>query len=377
MSTTAACFENVFGLSRTDCECYSDTAPTDFEVSASGLFLDETPGLNLERIFSAANCGNTGWDKMTKARDAGVKRFTGEVVKYILASSKWKRPNSRSAIGDAKASKAVNLGKPFHGVELKFANHVGGTATIYRVGAAFKFTGPVTVSVYDNDSDDPLTSFVITAENNKRVWTTIDPITVDLGNNTSDNKRLWFIYTPTGGQQALDVKVASCNCGGKPKWEIHNPYYESGVVMDGQQWTAWAMAGGTYGTAIDNRDNWTHSNETQGLMIDVGFACDARTSVCTGTPDYETNPHHSAFAHGARFSAALALVEDVTGSTRVIRENIVDGDQMELLRVSYQKEIDIRAEWLGSELSEEGVNMFSDCFACKDAHGMQIQTIRR
>jgi hypothetical protein len=70
-------------------------------------------------------------------------------------------------------------------------------------------------------------------------------------------------------------------------------------------------------------------------------------------------------------------VEDVTGSTRVIRENIVDGDQMELLRVSYQKEVDERAEWLGSELSEDGVNMFSDCFACKDAHGMQIQTIRR
>ena len=86
----------------------------------------------------------------------------------------------------------------------------------------------------------------------------------------------------------------------------------------------------------------------------------------------------SVFAYGSRFAAALYLVETITGSTRVNRENISNGDALELARVSYMKEMNERAEWLGFELSKpENINRYSDCFACKDEHGLGVSTIRR
>ena len=377
MSLTGECFDKVIGLTRTQCDCYEDP-PAGYDESASGLYLDEAPGMNLKRIFSAADCENDGWELMTKARAEGLKRFTGEVIKHIVAGTSEKRKSSRSLIAADKASKEVSLGSTYHGVELVFANHVGGTATIHRIGGAFKFTGSVTVKVYaDMDSDTPVSTHVIAATNNKREWTDITPFTVDLSTKYGDNPRLWLLFEPTAGQQALDVKVASCTCQGKPKWNIEQPYYESGVVMDGQAWTAWAMVSGTYGNDLSDRENWVHSNETQGLMLDISFACDARQALCTGTPNYDTDPHQSTFAYGVRFAAALYLVENITGSTRVIRENIVNGEQMELLRVSYTKEMNDRAEWLGQELSGDQVNKYADCFVCKDETGLNVSTMRR
>ena len=71
-------------------------------------------------------------------------------------------------------------------------------------------------------------------------------------------------------------------------------------------------------------------------------------------------------------------MEFITGSTRVNRESIVNGDQMELARVSYTKEMNERAEYMGYELSQpENVNRYSDCFACKDDSGIAVSTIRR
>lgn len=191
MSLTGECFDKVFGLSRTTDDCFG-TPPSGYDESASGLWLDEVPGLNLTRIFGSVPNTAAGWDLMEKAREDGVRRFTNETIKFIKSGAKSKRGASKSLVASDKASKAVNLSRTFHGVEVVFANHVGGTATFTRIGGAFKFTGSVIVDVYDDETQVPIYSRTITATNNQRAWTDIDPITLDLGTRTGDNKRLWF-----------------------------------------------------------------------------------------------------------------------------------------------------------------------------------------
>lgn len=385
MSQQPACFENVFGLSRTDCECFG-TPPEGFDTTESGLYLDELPGLNLKKLFEAKECSDQGWTIVTRAREAGIQRFNNEVLRYITANAKRKRTDTRSQIGDTKnGTKTVNLTKTYHGLDLMLADMVGGVATVRRIGGYFKFSGTVDVSVYELGDDTPIATHSINAVQNRLAWTEIDPLVLSMESPSSENPRYWFLFEPSGGQQALASKIASCGCSGKPKWDIGARQFESAVTIDGQAWTAWAMASGTYGNTLADREDWVHNNETQGLLLDVDFKCNARTAICSGSPDYEQDPLQMTYAYGSRFAAGLELVEYITGSTRVNREAITNGDQLELLRVNYTKEMNSRAEYLGEQLSDEpdegnphsGVNTYSDCFACKDPHGIQVKTIRR
>lgn len=383
MSLTNTCFENVIGLSRTDCECFG-TPPEGFDESASGLFLDQVTGLNLKKVFAAAECSDSGWDILTKARENGLARMKSEVVRAVQSVTKQKRPTGRSVIGKEKGTKTVKLDRAYHGLDVKFANHVGGRAIIRRIGGAFKFSGSVDVTVYDLNGDVVATR-TIGAVANKHNWTTIESIEVDLSEFEPENQRLWFLFQPTSGQTAMDWKVASCGCSGKPKWSVDHPYYESSVVNDGQNWTAWAMAGGTYGADLDDRENWTHTNETQGLSLDIDFQCDANTVVCYGEPDYERDQVQFSFAVGVQLFAALDVIAYVTNSTRVVREAIAGGDELEITRVAIMKDVKEVVDFVVGVLTSDpddgnprsGINLYSDCFACKDESAMGVSTIRR
>lgn len=383
MSLTNVCFENVIGLSRTDCQCYG-SPPVGYDSSASGVFLDETTGLNIKKVFAAAECSEDGWDILTRAREAGLRRMKSEVVRGVMAVTKAKRPVGRSVIGKEKGTKTVKLESEYHGLDVKFANHVGGRAIIRKIGGAFKFTGTVDVLVYDAN-DNLLATRTIVATQNKLVWTDIENIEVDLGDFLPENQRLWFLFQPSSGQTALDWKVASCGCSGKPKWNVEYPYYESAVVNDGQNWTAWAMAGGTYGADLSNRENWTHTNETQGLALDIDFQCDGNTVMCSGEPNYEQDEVQMSFAVGVQLFSALDVIAQITNSTRVVREAIAGGDELELTRVALIKDVQQVVEFIVQVLTSDpeegnprsGMNLYSDCFTCKDDSHMHARTIQR
>lgn len=383
MSLTNACFENVIGLSRTDCECFG-TPPDGFDESASGIYIDQAPGLNLEKIFAAAGCSSTGWDILTAAREAGLLKMKSEVLQGVQVRTKTHRPAGKSVIGKETGKKAVNLTKTYHGVNVQFASVRGGTATISRIGAAFKFTGSVEVSVYDKFDDTPIATRTISAVQNKFAWTTIEPIEVDLGAYDADEQRLWFLFEPTDGQQALDQKIASCGCTGKPRWDVTRPNYRGAVVQDQQQWTAWAMASGTYGNDLSERENWSCVNESQGLALDVTFSCDANTLMCFGEPDYQGDQVQRSFAVGVQLFAALDAIAQATGSNRVVRDAIAGGDETELTRVSLMKDAEEVVGFVVEMLSRDpddgnprsGVNLYSDCFTCKN-DGPIVKTMRR
>jgi hypothetical protein len=384
MSLTTACFEDVIGLSRTDCDCFG-TPPVGFDTSASGIYLDEVPGLNLEKIFASAGCSEDGWDILTRARENGLRKMKSEVVRAVQLETKVKRPIGRSIIGKEKGSKSVTLGKSFHGLDLKFdKNVIGGTAVVKRIGGAFKFTGSVVVTVYDIYGDTVATR-TIAAVQNKLNWTDIEEISIYLSEYTSDSHRFWFLFQPTSGQSALDYKIASCGCTGKPRFSVDAPFRMDPVVLDGQNWTAWARCGGTYGNDFESREDWQHANETQGLALDIDFKCDANTVICSGEPNYAQDEVQMSFAAGVQLYSALEVIAEVTKSTRVNREAIAGGDEMELTRVGLIKDakdvVDFIVQVLTSDPDEgnprSGVNLYSDCFTCKDPAGMAVKPIRR
>lgn len=388
MSAPYACFEKIIGLSRTDCECFNTGMPVDASESASGLFLDETPGLTLDVIKAAASCatGGDGWKLMQTAVAEGVKRYTSETLKYIRANTEWKRVPVRSQVGDTENSrKEVTANKTYHGMSLLLPHHVGGWARVKRIGTYFKQTGTINLGVYGRDSDTPIETFALATEANRLKWTDVD-VLLSMEVEGSLNPKFWFLFdtgTSTGGNM-LNSRI-HCGCGGTRKYE-NQPWFESSVKANDKAWMKWAEAGGVSGTTLSEREDWSSYNETQGIVLDIEFGCTAQHSLCTGNPDYDNDPVQMGSAYAVRFAAAAYIVSQIIASTNVNRETLTGGDNFYQLRGGFEKRFyEYAHEFIGATLVQphdegdphSGVNSYSDCFTCKDVRRMKVSTMLR
>ena len=400
MSNPAQCFDSVIGLTRNECQCYTDL-PADAADSASELWLDETPGLDLQKLFSAASCGNTAGQMMSKARDEGLKSTRDELLRYVTSNTIRKRPELIGRSGgvgaqigdDSKSSKTVALGYSYHGLSVMFAHHVGGTFTLKRIGTKFRSTGTITVSVYDmnaEDRDTPIATRAVSIQQNRSKFTDIEPIVHSLETETSQNPWFHFLFEPSG-EQAMSVLIdkSDCGCGGRTtgrglQWNSVHPWFESGVKMNGQSWTLWAMAAGTRGNDLTTREDWNVTNETQGLMLGGDFSCNALTAICNGDPDYLTDPIQVAYAHAVRYRSAMHLIDILAAGTAVDRDALLGGEAIGKMRQQYSSDFKRLVEYMGGMLSKtpdegnpkSGVNTYSDCFTCDPGDEPRVQTIR-
>lgn len=381
-----ACFENIFGLSRTDCECFTGTMPADAMVSASGIYLDELPGMDLKKLIDASSCETPGWKLMERAREEAVKQVKLDVSAGIQERTKWKRtPIPKAQIGDDSNSRGkIKLDKTYHGLTLLMAHHVGGNAMVNRIGAAFKFTGSVQVDVYEVDGDAPIASRTINAVANKTVWTDIVPIDLSMETDTRQNPWYFFVFTPSGGQEAINTRIATgCSCK-LPAFDSRSSF-ESNVKQNGMAWTAWASARGFKGNDLTNKRSFSFTNETQGLLLDMSFSCDAQTVLCNGAPDYEKDPVAMSLAYASRYRAGIYLIDVLAVGSRVDRDALLGGEAVGKLRqdysISYKRIVE---EYLIPKLSDapeednpnSNVNLYSDCFTCKTSDQPSVRSIR-
>lgn len=385
MSVPAACFENIIGLSRTDCPCVED-APQGANVSESGLYLDELPGLNLQKLNATQSCGGGGlWVKLERARTLAIEETSTELMACIAANSEPARGIGRSMIGEDKkvTAAAHKLTRPFHGLTLQTAKVVGGTFVIEAIGTAFKPTpgmpDTIVLNVYEReeDSSTPLATYVLPIEGNKVRWTEIEPLTLSMEALGMTNPRYWLLYEPYAGAQAMN-SVINCGCGGfAPYWDPERPQYASMQQKQGRLWADWCMAAGTYGSDLASRDAWSVENATSGLLLRVRFDCDERSTFCTGTPNYATDPIQKVLAHAVRFRAGYNLLTDLLNSTEINRWTMTAGEQMAELRKEYESEWQKRLrDYLCPELtSKANINRYGDCRRCKNHHGVRRGTI--
>lgn len=387
MSAPYACFEKIIGLADTSCDCFTDDMPTDAAESASGLQLAGLEGLNLNTLKAAADCASGGdlGTLLTNAREEGIRRYKEETLKFIRTYTKVKRPAVRSQIGDnANSRTSLAANNVYHGLHLRLAHHVGGTAKVKRIGVYMDFDGTIDVDLYGIDDTAPTETVSCTATQGTLVWTTVD-IDLSMEVEGSQNPEYWFLWEPTGGQAALNSRI-HCGCGGRRSWS-ESPWFESGVKANDEAWMRWAMAHGTKGDALNTRDTWAHTNETQGIILDIEFGCQTSRSLCDGEPDYDNDQIQSGSALAVRYAAGSWIVETVINSTGVTRETLT-GDEPNLYRLKalYEKGFnDWAIKYIGATLVQppddgdpaSGVNTYSDCFACKEKSGFKRGTILR
>jgi len=387
MSSPSSCFSGIIGLSRTDCECVEDR-PVGANVSESGLFLDELPGMNLRLINATQDCGSDGiWTKMERAVENAVDETVTELMACIAANTDPRRPIGTSQIGeDKKATQSSHtLRHAYHGLTVQTAFVRGGTFKVTGIGTAFKPTvgmpATITLHVYDrleNLGNTPLATYAVPIEGNRTKWTDIEPLVLDMEHPGSLHPRYFFVFEPYAGAQAMNAAV-SCNCGGfKPYWDTGAPQYMGRPGNGAAPWTFWAMAAGTYGADLDQRDTWAVENPTSGLMLRVAFECDERSTFCIGTPNYTSDHVQKVLAHAVRFKAGANLLTDLLRSTDINRWTMTDGEGLEAQKKEYLENWEKRLkDYLCPELSSSSnINRYGDCRKCKDTHGMRRGLIR-
>ncbi len=382
--STAACFENIIGLSRRDCPCVEDRT-VDAGVSESGLYLDELPGLNLRLLDTAADCGDDGlWAKLERARENAIEDTIAELGACIAANTDTARPPGTSIIGQDKnaARSSVKLPRTYHGLAIETALVRGGICEITAIGTAFKAvnnTGTVAVKVYNRpeESADPIAEVTLNTTPDRVIWTDLpEPIALTMQQDTAVQPRFWILYEPNG-MEAMNTEI-NCGCVGyKPYWSHQNPQYTTKQDKGVHLWAWWAMAAGTKGDDLSGRLTWTVENPTHGLLLKVRLKCDEVSSFCDPNADYRMDPIQKVIAHAVRFKAGANLLQDILTSPRIDRFTMTAGEQLEALKKDYEAEFEKRVGgFLCPTLSgHDSINRYGDCRKCKDTWGMGRGTI--
>jgi hypothetical protein len=381
MSTASACFENIIGLSRTECPCVEDRS-VDAGTSASGLYLDELEGLTIRMADAVRDCGDTGlWAMLLRARENAVEAVKADLMACLGQQAEIRRQSGRSYIGEDRRATAqsTDLRQNFHGLTIQLAKVRGGIFRIRGIGTAFKTAGTITVHVYDRYGDAPLESYTFTHPANRVAFYELpEPLELPMSHMGMANPRYWFVFEPTEGLRAMNTLI-DCGCGGfAPYWSLDKPQYESPSQKAGKAWAEWAMAAGTQGGMVEERETWGTQNNTGGLLLDVDMDCDQTTTFCPDVPNYTTDNVQKVIAHAVRYKAGANLITNLLSSTNINRYTMTAGEVLEGLRSRYEKEYQARViEYLCPELSQpHNVNRYGDCLKCRDTWGMAVSTIR-
>ncbi len=373
MMSAQDCFSRIIGLSRSECSCFEEGRPEDYNLSDSDLYLSELEFLNLNMAEAASDCSASSlWQIMMSAREEAVNHFQSDLMGCIRSKTKLQRKGFKGLIGNPDKENAdISLNSVYHGQQWYMANVSGGYIKVKRIGTVFNQTGTITLKLYDNKTDDVLAEIILNTTAFKTNWNTITPIELPLKAD-GNNLRYSWLYEPTPGLKARNIKI-DCNCGSgfHPSWNVANPQFNSLVNKGGFGWADWQLAAGIKINDLASRDTVPNTtNETQGLVFEVEIGCKMDTVLCDEEFNFIDNPFAKVMAHAIRYRAAAIVLNKGIVSGNPSRYTLLDGDNVVYAIKQCMKEYSNRIDWLCEEISKpENINQNSDCLVCNDEYG--------
>ena len=362
------CLENIIGLSRSECECFSDGKPIDANSSLSGLMIDELKGLNLSIVSGAEGCEGGLWEMMDSARSEAIKQFTSDFYGDLLNKYRLKRKPFSGEMGQTRYKNTLtNVTSPYAGVPVRMNNIRGGIWRIKRIGTAFTQTGSFTLTLFNDLQDDSIESFVLQTEANKVKWNAIStPIYLPMESGGT-GIRYDFLYQPSMAPGLPKDNGISCGCGGyKPVFNLQSPKFRP-MNTAASGWEMFAMVGSMQGTSVatgNDRDSFTFGHQyLNGIILDVEFLCDFSGILCSTVTDFVNNPLAGAVAGAIRYLACVFLIDDVLASGNINYFTMTDRERLMQKKSSYASEYNMRLK----EVIIPAINIdHNDCLMCNN-----------
>lgn len=362
------CYDNIVGLASSNCECMQADRPDGYDVSASGLYLDELA--NVKALLGAPTCGKTTWEVLEACRATAVKRLVAESNALLGKHYALRRqPLKAQVIGKIKAKDTLSPTKNYAVRRIACNPIRGGFMKINSLGAIFSATGSTTIALYNN-VDGFIENFELDTLANKHKATAINK-TYPLFSKYVDCLEYYLVTEYDEDNLPKDNEV-SCGCGSNNFYfDLGNPYYSGIDSFKNVYWPNFVMVGSVSINSLTQLDSLpaAASNKMLGLTIDADFGCKVNEVLCEDSLDFVGNPLALSLAFCVLYGSGVELADKILNSGTFSPETLANRDEWETNKDNWQEKYNEHLTFLIPR-----VNITTnDCFTCKDLIGMTRQ----
>lgn len=348
------------GLSQNNCPCVGEARPENYNVSKSGLFMDDYEhGLSYIFPKSAVDCGDQNlWSVLAKARYQGVMDATTYLLKSIAENQnrfvngfadEFGQVNSRAGnTSDRSCSSNITgftiVPQVYKGADLK----------IKKIWLAVDKAGTYTVNVYDlqNTSTPVRTVSIVHPGNNQQVGATLPGSPLPL--SEAGRPIHYAIAYDRNGAYPLNYTY-TCGCGAdkNPAWMRDNYFQSRGFCVS-------AMEHVRHGGHSCNRDY------TGGMIVEFELMCDPYSWLC-GLQDtfWTINPWGKIFAKFVQIICTNKAIASILDTGRVNFYTLISAESLIEKKAALTELADELMMYLAVNMPDD----VSDCWSCKGSYG--------
>jgi len=355
------CLNEIIGLSQKECECFEGDKPANANVSKSGLFLDELPGLELKMIDAAEDCGEGNvWERMLKAVTAAEINTKTEILKMLNNTVRDAYEHFGGFFGKRNFNGSIPASslKNYQGVNIEAKDIRGSMFVLKEIDAFFDetTTGEITVNIYRSDNPTPLYFFNIDTEANVAKKNILSvPIELPMWVDGFEDVQYHIIYSKHATAKPLNNRV-HCNCSdGKNKTKWSQFGYVQGINIDSF-------------TTVQDLDEATNDNYLYGLGLIGELKCEKSTIICDEDRDldFENDAVALSIAQAIRYNAGVILIHsliDRPDSTIVA----LNEEQLVFLANEYSQAFKDEIQFIANNINVDS----NDCFVCRNLVGIR------
>lgn len=345
MKEPLSCLTGIVGVADTDCDCYEDGRPDDYNEAASGLYLNQLVDLDL--LAQAYQCqGATVWSIGAKAIKEATIRFQNNLLQCWSAKHKA-REQWKGLVGERDCPQVLTPGTTYAGLLLcPDSNIEQGEIVITGIGTMFTQTAEVTVTIYDNVTGALHEVDLDTTANTFQSNTLGTPIVLPFNGTDGTARRYWILYTVTSNKP----KLGDVNCGCSSKQE---------------RMKEWGGFYGTKGNDLALRSEWGMDGNHYGLLPEITIRCGVEKGICDDTLDFATNPNAGVMAEAIWYLAASMIPDMIRRSTKILPGTTLPSDELAADAQKHAGEFSARVQALCTGMSP------GSCYVCKPKMGLR------
>lgn len=347
------CLDNIVGLTQKDCECFTDDRPDDYNISKSGLYLDELKGLNVTNIDTSVDCGEESvWSLMLTELKNGERKFRTDLLTSISQRFKERFNHFSGTIGLRSYNNVVSAGQLDDLVGLRLESNCikGSCFVLYGIDAHFDATVvAMPVKIYRTGIEAPIHEFTIDTEANlRKVNTLANPIELPLSIAGVDEFNYSIVYDVPVGVKPLNTKLYTCSCS----------RLES-------EWSVWLIIDGINGplfTTTSALDSYSTSKLTYGLNLVSEIKCKKGSIICDEglDLDFENDEIALQIAYAIQECSGVLLLTELL--TRPDSAFVALNEELTLSLIEgYTESYNDRIQYIALNVSPN-----NDCFTCSD-----------
>jgi hypothetical protein len=365
------CFQNILGITRKPCPCVDDeNIPTDYDISLSGLYIDELRGIDLIMIDKAGNCTDL-WDTVQRCYDQATKKYTVDFMNAFFQENRLKFRAFSGNIGNFKSKSNAAISQKFAGMRIYCNDVKDGKLIIEDVGVIFGDTNLVNISLYSSeDLSTPIKTWSITPQANKPTFSNANSyVELPLTGQYIDNVEYFLLYEAAG--HTPKDNTIGCGCAGV-RWCFNtaNPCFAiPGAHKDA--WRQFAMIGGTQGADIEEATDWGAAINANGLIIKAQFVCNPTSLYCNDTMDFINDPVAIGIAFALFYKTGELICDHILASKEINRYTLSGREGIELNRAFYMEKYNEMISYVTKAINPD----YTGCVMCDDRWGIQKQGV--